>query len=101
MPKATVLSKDIKEAICKLRTFFEREKNAGKTISMVDKLHDRTATGLGVSLRTVDRVYLESQATGVHTYHTVNIHTQTHTQIYIYLCVCLCVCVFHYCDQCY
>ena len=72
MPKATVLSKDIKEAICKVRTFFEMEKNTSKIIIMIDKPRERTATGLSVGLRTVDRVYLESQATGVHIYHTVN-----------------------------
>ena len=72
MPKVTVLSKDIKEAICKVRTFFEREKNAGKIMIMIDKLRDRTATDLRVSLRTVEGVYLESQVTGVHPYHTVN-----------------------------
>ena len=56
MPKATVLSKDIQKAICEVRTFFEREKNACKIMIMIDKPPDRTATGLGVSLRTVDRV---------------------------------------------
>ena len=48
------------------------EKNAGKIMITIDKPLDRTLTALGVSLRTVDRVYLESQATGVHIYHTVN-----------------------------
>ena len=86
MPKATVLSKEIKEAICKVRTFFEMEKNADKIIIMIDKPRERTAAAIGVSLRTADRVYLESQATGVHIYHTVNtyeqfsshLHTNTH-----------------------
>ena len=53
MPKATVLSKDKKDEICKVRTFFEMEKNAGKIMIPIDK-------PLVVSLRTVDRVYLES-----------------------------------------
>ena len=43
----------------------------------IDKPLDRTITALGVSLRTVDRVYLESQATGVHIYHTVNTYDVT------------------------
>ena len=38
----------------------------------IDKPRERTAAALGVSLRTVGRVYLESQATGLHIYHTVN-----------------------------
>ena len=48
------------------------EKNAGKIMITIDKPLDKTVTALGVSLQTVDRVYLESQATGVHIYHTVN-----------------------------
>ena len=72
MPKVTVLSKEITEAICKVRTFFEMEKNAGKIMITIDKPRERTVATLGVSLRTVDRVYLESQVTGVHIYHTVN-----------------------------
>ena len=72
MPKVTVLPKDIKEAIYKVRTFFEMEKNAGKIMMTIDKPRESTTAALGVSLRTVDRVYLESQATGVHIYHTVN-----------------------------
>ena len=66
MLKATVLSKDTKEAICKVRTFFEIEKNAGKIMITIDKPRERTAAALGVSLRLVDRVYLVLQATGVH-----------------------------------
>ena len=66
MPKATVLSKDFKEAICKVREFFEKEKNVGKMIIKIDKPRERTVAALGVSLRTIDRVYIESQATGVH-----------------------------------
>ena len=42
MPKATVLSKDTKEAICKVRTFFEMEKNAGKIMITIDKPRERT-----------------------------------------------------------
>ena len=67
MPQVTVLSKDIKEAICKVRTFFQMEKNAGKIMMTIDKPRVRTADTLGVSLRTMDRVYMESQATCVHT----------------------------------
>ena len=55
-PKATVLSKDIKESICKVRTFFEMEKHAGKIMITTDMPLERTAAALGVSLRTVDRV---------------------------------------------
>ena len=50
MPKATVFSKDIKEAICKRRTFFEMEKNAGKSMITIDKPRERTVATLGVSL---------------------------------------------------
>ena len=57
MAKATVLSKDM---ICKVRTFFEMEKKAGKIMIPIDKHRERTAAALGVSLRMVDRVYLES-----------------------------------------
>ena len=42
------------------------EKNDGKIMITIDKPLERTVTALGVSLGTVDRVYLESQATGVH-----------------------------------
>ena len=72
MPKATVLSKGIKEAICKVRTFFEMEKKAGKIMITIDKPGERTVANLGVSLRAVDRGYLESQVTGMHINHTVN-----------------------------
>ena len=72
MPNATVLSKDIKEAIYKVRTFFQMEKNAGKIMITIDKPRERTLAALDVSLRTMNRVYLESQVTVVHTYHTVN-----------------------------
>ena len=58
------------------------EKNSDKIMMTIDKPRERTAAALGVSLRTVDRVYLESQATGVHIYYTINTHT--HTNIYIY-----------------
>ena len=54
------MPKDIKEAIWKVRTFFEMEKNAGKIMIPIDKSREITAAALGVSLRTVDRVYLES-----------------------------------------
>ena len=62
MPKVTVLPKDIKEAICKVRTIFEMQKNAGKIVMTIDNPRERTAAALGVSLRTAFRVYLESQA---------------------------------------
>ena len=42
------------------------EKYPGKIMITIDKPLDRTVTTLGVSLRMVDTVYLESQATGVH-----------------------------------
>ena len=51
-----MLSKDIKESICKVRTFFEMEKHAGKIMITTDMPLERTAAALGVSLRTVDRV---------------------------------------------
>ena len=50
------------------------EKNAGKIMIMIDKPRERTASALGVSLRTVDKVYLESLAPSVHIYYTVNTH---------------------------
>ena len=56
MLKAIVLSKDIKEAICKIRAFFEMEKNAGKIMIMIDKPRERMSAALGVSLQSVDRV---------------------------------------------
>ena len=40
------------------------DKNAGKIMMTIDKPRESTVAALGVSLRTVDRVYLESQATG-------------------------------------
>ena len=52
------------------------EKNAGKIMITIDKPLESTVTALGVSLQTVDRVYLESQATCVHIYHTVNTYRQ-------------------------
>ena len=65
MPKTTVLSKEMK-AIYKVRKYFEIEKNAGKSVLSLKKPRERTAAALGVRLRIVDRVYLESLATGVH-----------------------------------
>ena len=101
MPKAKVLSKDIKEAICKVRTFFELEENAGKNMITIDKPRERTVATLGVSLRNVDRVYLESQVTGVHIYHIVNTYDiYIYIYIYIYLYIYNYVCIFHLCDQC-
>ena len=50
MPKSTALPKDIKEVIlCKVRTFFEMEKNVGKILMTIDKPRERTAAALGVS----------------------------------------------------
>ena len=60
MPQVTVLPKDIKVAKCKVRTFFQMEKNAGKIMMTIDEPQLRLAAALGVSLRTVDRVYLET-----------------------------------------
>ena len=54
------------------KNIFRNGENAFKIMITIDMPLDRTVTTLGVSLRTVDRVYLESQATGVHIYHTVN-----------------------------
>ena len=65
----------MKEVIFKVRTFFEMEKNAGKIRMTIDKPRESTAAALGVSLRTVNRVYLESQATGVQLYHSKHTHT--------------------------
>ena len=42
------------------------KKNAGKIT--IDKYREKMAATLDVSLRTVDRVYLESQATDVRIY---------------------------------
>ena len=64
---------------CKVRSFFEMEKNAGKIMITIDKPLERNVTGLGVSLRPVDGVYQESQATWVHIYHTVNTYVSPGT----------------------
>ena len=53
---------------CEIRTFFEMEKNVGKILRTIDKPQEGTAAALGVSLMTVDRAYLESQATCVQVY---------------------------------
>ena len=56
MQKATVLSKHMKEAIYKVRKYFEIEKNAAKTIMLIKKPRGRMAAALGVSFQTVDSV---------------------------------------------
>ena len=78
----SINSKDIRHHHAECNSAVERhkmEKNADKIMLMIDKPRERTADAIGVSLRKVDRVYLESQSTCVHIYHSVN----THTHIYM------------------
>ena len=84
------------KGICKVRTFFEMEKNAGKIMKTIDKPRERTAAALGVSLRTVDGITSYKCGCIPHNKHiwyspdqfNTNLHTNKHshyTHIYTYI----------------